>query len=401
MRPFRTDETSREPRNHHPLPAAAEKAPPSPEPAALERLRSVLGAALIVALLGFLAVPAAAQRKPKEATGSMTEKQEDRSLPEKEGAPEDLLDACDLDPLPALAYGTSDPYSGEPAAVRFALKFKDEVSPYRIMSTMVMPGEKMTIESVLSGRTASFTARSDGGKIRSLGKDKWEWTAPREAGNYCILITELDTRESVCLRAFVLTPYNGQDRLEGYRIGQYQSVPLRGNPVYNRPRGFIRVDKDDLDIWVSPHFQLRQFLCKQDSGWPKFLLLESRLLLKLEMLLAQFNDNGVKAESFFVMSGYRTPYYNTAIGNTTTYSRHGYGDAADIFIDNDRNGTMDDITGDGKVTMEDAQKLARILEGLTDDPWYRPFVGGLGLYGPKPHRGPFIHVDTRGFKARW
>ena len=28
-------------------------------------------------------------------------------------------------------------------------------------------------------------------------------------------------------------------------------------------------------------------------------------------------------------------------------------------------------------------------------------VGGLGIYGPAPHRGPFIHVDVRGEAARW
>jgi len=33
--------------------------------------------------------------------------------------------------------------------------------------------------------------------------------------------------------------------------------------------------------------------------------------------------------------------------------------------------------------------------------WYQPFIGGLGIYGPKPHRGPFVHVDVRGFRARW
>ena len=30
-----------------------------------------------------------------------------------------------------------------------------------------------------------------------------------------------------------------------------------------------------------------------------------------------------------------------------------------------------------------------------------PFVGGLGIYGPAPHRGPFVHVDTRGEPVRW
>ena len=53
-----------------------------------------------------------------------------------------------------------------------------------------------------------------------------------------------------------------------------------------------------------------------------------------------------------VMSGFRTPRYNHSGGNTAgraNLSRHMYGDAADVFVDNDRNGSMDDINGDGRV----------------------------------------------------
>lgn len=62
---------------------------------------------------------------------------------------------------------------------------------------------------------------------------------------------------------------------------------------------------------------------------------------------------------------------------------------------------MDDVDGSGEVTIDDARVLHRMVEAMTDEPWYRPFIGGLGLYGPAPHRGPFIHVDTRGYAARW
>ena len=41
------------------------------------------------------------------------------------------------------------------------------------------------------------------------------------------------------------------------------------------------------------------------------------------------------------------------------------------------------------------------IEDMVDDAWYAPFRGGLSVYGPKPHRGPFVHVDTRGSRARW
>jgi uncharacterized protein YcbK (DUF882 family) len=101
------------------------------------------------------------------------------------------------------------------------------------------------------------------------------------------------------------------------------------------------------------------------------------------------------------MSGYRTPHYNYAIGNRTQHSRHAYGDAADVFVDSDLDGVIDDLDRSGRVDTGDAKWLYSIVESLYGETWYMPFVGGLGLYGPKPHRGPFIHVDTRGQRARW
>ncbi|WP_376696195.1 hypothetical protein [Wenzhouxiangella sp. EGI_FJ10305] len=32
---------------------------------------------------------------------------------------------------------------------------------------------------------------------------------------------------------------------------------------------------------------------------------------------------------------------------------------------------------------------------------FERLIGGLGLYGPRSHRGPFVHVDARGNAARW
>ena len=62
---------------------------------------------------------------------------------------------------------------------------------------------------------------------------------------------------------------------------------------------------------------------------------------------------------------------------------------------------MDDLNKDGKINIQDAKVMANLIEGVENTEGYRVFVGGLGLYGKKSHRGPFIHVDVRGFKARW
>ena len=49
------------------------------------------------------------------------------------------------------------------------------------------------------------------------------------------------------------------------------------------------------------------------------------------MILQKVNERGYRCDTFHIMSGYRTPYYNGAIGNVR-YSRHVWGGAADIFF---------------------------------------------------------------------
>lgn len=299
------------------------------------------------------------------------------------------------------------------AGAGFVLRFGDEVSPYRLMSAFVLPRATLEIAAELTSATAAgsltpapagdsgFSAKVNGGTLRPAGPGAWRWSAPADPGIYCLRVADPAAGTATALNLFVLEPYRGEEIFQGYRLGAYQRVPLRGRAAYALPAGFVRVTPELIDVPVSPHFRLGQFLAKQTAGWPKFLLLRTRLLLKLEMLLDQVNDHGIAAETFTVMSGYRTPAYNADIGNTTTYSRHLYGDAADIFVDDDGDGVMDDLDGDGRVGRGDAERLAAVVEGLADDPWYAPFVGGLSVYDATPAHGPFVHVDTRGTPSRW
>ena len=100
------------------------------------------------------------------------------------------------------------------------------------------------------------------------------------------------------------------------------------------------------------------------------------------------------------MSGYRTPYYNRSIGNVR-FSRHLWGDAADIYIDNNHDQLMDDLNRDGTSDRKDAKILFELINNMSNHSWYQPFIGGLGLYGRNSYRTAFVHVDVRGYRARW
>ena len=202
--------------------------------------------------------------------------------------------------------------------------------------------------------------------------------------------------------AFVMVPSNAVRKgvLNAYQIGVYPDTPLKGNPIYIPPKGFIEVTKDNEDTKVSPNFRIKEFLTKQKSGYPKYLVLDERLVYLLEAIGTHLEPAAGTPDDIFVMSGYRTPFYNKQLDDTK-YSLHQWGRAADIFLDKDDNGRMDDFNNDKVVTKDDAVALAGVLEGLAKTAELSSFIGGLGIYGPTAAHGPFVHVDTRPWRARW
>jgi len=190
--------------------------------------------------------------------------------------------------------------------------------------------------------------------------------------------------------------------LNGYRIGEYPSAPLNGNPLYLPPAGFIEVTRENQDTRVSPHFTLKQFLCKEDTtkSFPKYVVLNERLPMKLETVLERVNALGFPVETLHVMSAYRTPFYNHAIGDVK-YSMHQWGGAADIYIDPAKNNRMEDLNHDGRIDIGDSKYLYDEIERLLTRPEHRNLQGGLGYYPATPAHPPFVHVDVRGTPARW
>jgi hypothetical protein len=208
-----------------------------------------------------------------------------------------------------------------------------------------------------------------------------------------------------------LTPFSAKQRgrIGTYIVGSWPGErgargPGKAPPDrYANPRGFIKVTPENQDTRVSDHFRLRNFLTKnQPNVWPKYLVLEMRLIDKLELVLADLSSRGVRTEGVTVMSGFRTPSYNQGGGNTggrAGLSRHMYGDASDIYIDNDRNGTMDDLNRDGRVDIGDARFIEESVNRV--ERAHPELIGGTGVYVACCGHGPFIHIDTRGYRARW
>ena len=114
--------------------------------------------------------------------------------------------------------------------------------------------------------------------------------------------------------------------------------------------------------WLSPHFRVREFACRDGSDQVK---IDSGLVELLEQIRAAAGGAVV------IHSGYRTPAYNRKVGGAR-YSQHVQGTAADIAV----------------------RGASPLLVGQIAE-HYLQSRGGIGVYQT------FTHVDTRTSRARW
>jgi Peptidase M15 len=231
------------------------------------------------------------------------------------------------------------------------------------------------------------------------------FVAPRRPGFYHLAIERGATRQILPQPTLVvLVPFSRKvgGTLNGYRIGTYVAERIT---QHDRPDGFVEVNEADLDLKVSDHLRLGDFVThdQQDNVWPKYVALNPRLLDKLELVLAKLgararmtaaNTDGSNEEpadvAFDVHSGYRTPAHNRNVWRAATDSRHEYGDAADLAIDAD---------GDGRITLRDELLVARAVDEVEAE--HPELVGGLGLYTSGRYNTPYVHIDARGTRSRW
>jgi hypothetical protein len=193
-------------------------------------------------------------------------------------------------------------------------------------------------------------------------------------------------------------------RLGLYFIGNWPAA-RRGRPgvSYDPPNGFIEVTVQNQNTQLSEHFKLRDFLPHdQQNVWPKYVVVDIKMIDKDELVLQDLKEHGINPNGVRVLSGFRTPQYNAGGGDPrgrAALSRHMYGDANDIFIDNDGDGQMDDLNHDGRVNIADAKVIQDAVNRV--ERAHPSLIGGCGIYSGTSAHGPFTHIDTRGYPARW
>jgi uncharacterized protein YcbK (DUF882 family) len=220
--------------------------------------------------------------------------------------------------------------------------------------------------------------------------------APKIPGFYHIAIVRDSARTIVAEPTLaVMVPFDRKlgNWLNGYRIGTYLSERIGGKRrAPEVPVGFVEVREDLLDLALSKHLKLADFVTHddQDNVWPKYVALNPRLLDKLELVLSDLGGAARPELGIDVHSGFRSPSHNREVRRAASDSRHQYGDAADVQID---------ANGDGKITMTDEIRVMLAVDRV--ERAHPDLVGGLGIYTSRRYRTPYLHIDARGKRSRW
>jgi hypothetical protein len=195
----------------------------------------------------------------------------------------------------------------------------------------------------------------------------------------------------------VLVPFEKKigGSVNGYRIGTYLAEKLASSQT-PPPEGFLEIRPGDVDIAISKHLKVSDFL-NHDSQetWPRYAAVSPRLLDKIELVIGELarwhggTTDDVRLQ-LDVKSGFRAPDHNRQVRRAARDSQHQYGDAADVAID---------ANGDGRYSAQDSRMVGLAVEIV--ELKHPDLVGGLGIYTSGHTRTTYVHIDARGKRARW
>lgn len=189
-------------------------------------------------------------------------------------------------------------------------------------------------------------------------------------------------------------------------LSTFESVSFSELPdeylVYTDPNGTFNkklkdkkyriVQGEECFLYIVGKNRIQNFLCTDkyfienekniEANKKLYWLIDRQLLVWILEFMDELKSRDYNRDGFEVRESYRHAYYNEERGGATQ-SQHIFGTAADL--------TIKDINGDGKENETDKEIALEILETLVGD------KGGMGLYPGTMT----IHIDTRGFRARW
>lgn len=278
---------------------------------------------------------------------------------------------------------------------------------------LVAPGSQQVIGFIGKDRACNVEAVScNGVKCQTRGGEVL-WRAPSESGNYWLQVKlELACRgeeaETVNVRIAGLVGFPGSlienGFINGFELGLYPDSSKMKHPAYYKPPAFFYyLDYDVMGCWITETIRLGDLGYDGRAPLPQYFALRLELPQKLEAMRKELKSRGLPSRIHYIGGGYISPKSNvertSKNGAAAELSRHQWGEAVDFIIDEDRDGTQDDMNRDGVIDVRDCFVIRDLVTRLEENHKVEP--GGFGVYSPPRHSMLQMHLDVRGFPTRW
>ncbi len=360
--------------------------------------------------------------------------------------------SADLVPLAGSVRKIGSEAMGMESGWAYILKPGDSVE-IRVAPAKKSPAEaKVNIPQGLDAPKVYLVKRGhtlrwevSGGAVEKFLPDGVFWKAPLTPGTHKLSALLMDEAvfsrikpdekklsERSILGTFVVNflvmyPFDreGAGVIEGYPIGIYpnedakdvKEIIVRHRRTYHPPQYFIKVTPENASVHISRHFTLGDFSTPGEKDRVRFIVLNFKLVQRLEDIITALDEKNITVSGLKILRGYLSPNEVERLRRKgiyiTKFSRSIYGDSATFIVDENGDGIMDDLNGDGKVDIADLSIIVSIIEALENK---TRLFGGVGLYVHSkdsyyaesyPTNGairtdtPCVQVDVRGWRSRW
>lgn len=284
---------------------------------------------------------------------------------------------------------------------------------------VVPPGENLQLTCELAGKAGSIVVFKDDAPVQESAIINF--AVPERPGSYYIRLglmssdpAEPPAGREIC----VVVPFkasgsrnaDGIDlRADDQQIGRYRHTSRSGNrkvkanpDSYQAPVWWFRITPTNAGFSLVPGMAAGELVApSEDTGKPHTDLVPVcyPMWQTVHTLRLALEAKGIPASAMKLISVYRAPPYNRAIGSNS-FGRHIYGDAFDFYIDLEGDTKASDLNRDGKRDRRDAYVVVAIIEDLMADG--KIPMGGIGVYNTiGGDHEVTMHVDNRGHRATW
>ena len=168
--------------------------------------------------------------------------------------------------------------------------------------------------------------------------------------------------------------------------------PLNGSAQYSKPLRFLDLTQvTDVEQKLAPNFSFGEFLSEKKG---RYGILQPHLVQRLQELRDDLGPLNVN-------SGYRNISYNAGVGGAS-YSRHIYGDAADLSpssVSLSDLGAACNANGAGYVGYYETHIHCDWRDSLQEPAIFDPAPIPLGQEHPRPELSAELHTEAGHFTA--